>query len=191
MKPVKFFVEGGEKDKRRIIHSTDSAFLRDCGKYWFNQKFDLPDNFKHIGGASEFKEMAPDIRLGQLHHEVILIIDADGDPVTRKKEIEEFQISEGLKFPYFLFPDNANSGEVEHILEQIATDKTKLKCYEDYEKCIGKQLDIKDKIYAYIQAATGNKDAAKDQNRSFINAHFNLDDACLQPLNEFLAPFFS
>ncbi len=186
MKPVKIFVEG-----KSPVHSTDSGFLRDCIQHWFNKTISLPDNFKHIGGASEFKDMAPDIRLAiEKSYKVILIIDADDNPAARKKEIEEFQARENLKFPYFLFPDDTNGGEVEHLLTQIAIDKARVKCYEDYERCVGVNLDIKDKVFAYIQAVTGDKEAAKDKNRNFLKGHFDLNDACLEPLKKFLTPYF-
>jgi hypothetical protein len=185
MKPVKIFVEG-----KTGAHSTDSAFLRDCIYHWFGKKIDSKNGFFYIGGADELKIRAGFFGIEQLHSEILLIIDADTNPEARKKEIEEFQSANGLKFPYFLFPDNIHGGEVENLLVEIATNKPKMDCYVAYEKCIDRKLDIKDKIFAYVRAVTGSKESAKDQNRGFINEHFDLSHPSLQPLKKFLEPYF-
>lgn len=179
MKPLKIFVEGREGQ------STDAPFIRDCVKAWFGHELQIKENFLHIGGASEYLDMAPDIRRALEKNEVLLIIDANGDYEKSKKKIEEFQARENISFKFFLFPNNRDKGEIETLLEQIATDRDKLNCFQAYEKCIGKQLDIKDKIYAYISAVAGSK-AAKDGNRNFLTPHFDLNHQSLQPLNDFL-----
>jgi hypothetical protein len=192
MKPIQIFVEGKPIDgkKGKPVHSTDSVFLRDCAQHWFNQKLELTVNFFLIGGAGQIKDTAQQIREADYKNHVLVIVDANGDPAKRKKEIEEFRSTEKLNFDYFLFPDNTNTGEVEVLLEQIATNTALLDCYINYEKCIGRRLDIKDEIFAYIQAATGDKESAKDKNRSFLNPHFDLNHACLEPLKKFLSPYF-
>ncbi len=189
MKPLKIFVEGRLSRDRREAHSTHSAFIRDCVAKWFGRELNLLLNFQYIGGSSEFKNMAADMRRAEEHHQVLLIIDADGNCAARKKEVEGFQIKEQLRFPFFLFPDNNSSGAIEILIEQCATNKEILKCFTDYEACIGKKLDIEDKIFAYITAVTGNKEEAKEKNRNFLNGSFNLDDACLEPLKKFLSQY--
>ena len=193
MNPVKILVEGKLDKKKGIAHSSDSRFLRDCVQHWFNIDLDLVNNFEYIGGASELREMAIPIRRLQeedLIHEVLVIVDANGDVAKRKAEVERFQQESGLSFRFFLFPDNSTNGEVETLIEAVATQRKFIDCFNDYERCIGKPLDLKDKVFAYIAAASKNHDDAKDINRKFSADLFNLDHAALNPLKEFLSPFF-
>lgn len=188
MKLPKFFIEG-RKGKDGKIHSSDARFLKGCIKGWFGKDLDLSENFALIGGASEYNTMAPDIRRSE-SFQVIMIIDGNGNPSKRKQEIIEFQKSESLNFPFFLFPNDKDIGELETLLETIAVKKDFLKCFNDYQKCIGKELDIKEKIFAYIRAHEKKKDAATEINRDFTTGGFDLNHDALSPLKVFLSQFF-
>src|SRR2546423_453650 len=144
MKPVKIFVEGRLDKKKNIPHSSDSRLLRDCVHHWFGKDLDLVQHFEYIGGASEIILMTNQIKLAlESNYEVLVVIDANGNPAIRKAEVESFQQQTNLSFPFFLFPDNNNKGEVETLIEIVATKRKLLGCYTTYENCIGKKLDIK------------------------------------------------
>lgn len=196
MTHIKFFVEGKWEDTargQRLAHSSDARFIRDYVKTIFGVTLSIENNFELIGGTSNLFSKAQFMRMEieSRKNKVVVIVDADSNVAERKRAIQEFKEAQDLPFSFFLFPNDKDIGEIETLLEYIATNENLLNCFTDYEKCIGQALDIKDKIYSYILAFTGDKKAAQDRNRDFTNGAFNLDHEALIPLKEFLAPFFS
>jgi hypothetical protein len=174
-----------------IAGSSDERFIKACIKHWFGGNHENTAEFQFMKGVDEFEDFAVRIKRTIDKQKLLMIVDANGKPEKRKTDIVEFQKKHDWHFPFFLFPNNKDKGEIETLLVKIATQKDKLKCFEDYEKCINQSLDIKDKIYAYITACTGNKEAARDKNRDFSSGHFDLDSPALDSLKEFLTPHFS
>lgn len=132
--------------------------------------------------------------------QTILILDADNDFARRQAEIiRDFQ-RYNIPVHLFLFPNNSSNGNLENLLTEIATDRKLIECFEGYETCIeGYQLPIsKSKIYAYLDALlpaknkkNNRKDLIEPENRNYRNlAHWNLHHEHLQPLHNFLLPFF-
>ena len=158
------------------------------------------------------------IKLAQETDEQVIVF-ADADTVTkgygyvkRKKEIDNGIATNAVEFPYFIYPNNQDDGDVEMLMEAAALyapNKIFFDCYTDYETCLKGAKDsngesiynvpsLKGKVYAYAAAQTiydtqqrqriplSKKMGCGDW---FFNDknYWNLDVDALQPLKEFLA----
>jgi hypothetical protein len=130
----------------------------------------------------------------------IVILDSDNDAGQRKEEVISDFRNYGIPINLFLFPNNAQNGSLETMLCSIAVKQDILRCFEGYEGCIHNYESpvIKSKVFAYLDALLpssnkkGNKqDLIQEANRNYRNpAHWNLHHEYLQPLHNFLSPFF-
>src|SRR3989339_70754 len=139
----------------------------------------------------------------------IIIFDADdklnkGSYSKRKQYLESKQKELDVNFECFLFPNNADDGDFELLLEKIINPKHKilLNCFESYEKCISQRknskgiciynsLDRKSKMYSYINAfPKSNKIEERMKNKYdwfFDNPEFwDLDHQYLNNFKKFL-----
>lgn len=124
---------------------------------------------------------------------IAIILDADADISGRRDEIEVEKARLNLPVNYwFLFPDNVRSGNLETLLEKIATERHKRihDCFTEYQKCLQgicqnyNMPDSKARIFSYCEAvANGPKE--KDRNYS-DRRHWNLEAPDLDALKEFL-----
>jgi hypothetical protein len=141
----------------------------------------------------------------------IIIIDAD-DIELQRRDMEKIKEELQIDFPFYLLPDNNNSGELEDLLEQIINPDNKpiFDCWQAYELCVSKfdnparsghKYTIpakKSKIYSYMEVLVGQteseKELAKDRNRDFTNSlHWQIDNKRepLKSLYEFLKTHLS
>ena len=139
----------------------------------------------------------------------VVIVDADfpsneGGFASRRKFITDTAKEEDLLFDFFLFPNNADDGIFENLLESIARkDKHNLffGCYDDYEHCVKSQKDsngnpvyqvpnLKGKLHTYINAVPMDKKYRKllgGGDWQFENGdYWDLDNVYLNPLKTFL-----
>lgn len=137
---------------------------------------------------------------------------ADADTVAkgfgyekRKEEIEKGMTDNGITFPYFLYPNNRDEGEVETLMEATARrdlHQTFFDCFEDYERCVlgskdteGNPLyntpNLKGKLHTYISAqklSNNKRRRIGSGNWLFDDGTFwDLNVVSLQPLKEFLS----
>jgi hypothetical protein len=181
----------------------DIKFLKD----YIEEVFDVSlheEDFDTLGSWSGYKSdesIKASIKQNSIDDEKtsILILDADKDFTQRQQEVlndfKRFNIN------LFLFPNNRDAGSLENMLCEIAIEKQIIKCFEDYESCIkGHETPvIKSKVFAYLDALlpsvnkkNDKKDLIQDKNRDYRNAaHWNLHHKFLNPLKEFLTPFFT
>jgi len=132
--------------------------------------------------------------------EIITTLDADANPVERRKEVLGDFAGLEIKSHLFLFPNDEAFGEIETALAEIAVDRKLIGCFEGYEKCIvGYQKPVnKSKVFAYLDALlepkekkNDKKDFIQEDKRDYRNkAHWNLHHEYLNPLYQFLEPFF-
>lgn len=85
---------------------------------------------------------------------------------SRKADVEQKQQEYDVEFPFFLYPDNANDGDVETLMESLARQDlhpTFFSCFHKYEMCVGGELDalgnqryntpdLKGKLHTYMSA---------------------------------------
>lgn len=163
--------------------------------------------------------------IGNLFHEAILnqmslaqesgeqvIVFTDADTIAkgwgynkRKAAIDKGMLDHGISFPYFLYPNNLDDGDVEMLMESAARRDVHtifFDCFEDYERCVlgvkdasGQPLynvpNLKGKLHTYMNA----QNLSNSQRRRlgsgdwlFDNVNYwNLKVATLQPLRDFLA----
>ena len=135
----------------------------------------------------------------------LVILDADADYETRRKDVLDWGQQNGVEFELFLLPNNHDAGTLEDLLEHIINPNNRpiFDCWEHYEQELV-QLDIpgrtppplttpakKTKIYGYLEALLGEtksqKELIKEANRNYENPqHWNLDLEYLEPLKVFL-----
>lgn len=142
--------------------------------------------------------------------QVIVLADADTTAkgfgyAKRKEEIDNGMRIHSLSFPYFLYPNNQDDGDVEVLMENAARRDlhfTFFDCFEDYEKCVSGAKDefgepkynvpnLKGKLHTYMSAQKLPRKLCKRFGSGdwlFDNKdYWNLDVDALQPLKEFFA----
>ena len=123
---------------------------------------------------------------------------------NRKEEIERGMITHSLSFPYFIYPNDQDDGDVETLMESAARrdlHPTFFDCFEDYEKCVlgakdanGNPLyntpNLKGKLHTYIssqQLTKKQRDKLGSGNWLFNNPNYwDLNVDTLQSLKDFL-----
>ena len=141
-----------------------------------------------------------------------VLVFADADTTTkgygyakRKAEIEKGISNNGITFPYFLYPNDHDDGDIEILMEKTARHDlhhTFFDCFEDYEKCVSGAKDtngqslynvpnLKGKLHTYISAQMlSNKQRQRIGSGDWLfdNSHYwDLNAASLQPLRDFLS----
>jgi len=183
----------------------DVKFLKDYIIEVFNPP-DLTDlHFDTLGSWSGYKAgglLKPSIRENfDNGNTTILILDADKDFAARKKEVLDDFSEYGIQpVELFLFPDNAQKGNIETLLASIATQRKFMDCFLEYENCVKEHpKSLNDaRIYSYLDMLLhptprdGNGfDLRKEEFRNYRNRdHWDLTHNYLDPLKEFLKPYF-
>ena len=190
--------------------TAECFFLKAILKRFFPEKevkFFFMDGIGNL-----FKESIQNqISQAQITNESVLVF-ADADTEVkgwgygkRREFIETEMLNAGKMFPYFLYPNNHDNGDVEELMEAAAlheTHKVFFDCFEDYEKCIKgvkneegafiyNSPNLKGKLHTYISAQKLNKKC-----RDRLGAgdwlfdkpeYWNLDIVNLQALKDFFA----
>lgn len=136
---------------------------------------------------------------------IVFIFDADDNYKSAVENIENIcSFDDCLSdAKYFLFPNDENTGELEHFLEQIVIKKDVFDCWEKFELCIntkGNDFTIpakKSKIYTYLEVLNPNtkkgKENCKEVNRDYKDKNiWNLNDienSYIKKLKQFLDPY--
>lgn len=104
-------------------------------------------DFICIGGISNLFNEANINQMAQAQitgDQVLILIDADTAAkgygfAKRKVDIDNDMQDHKISFPYFIYPNNHDDGEVETLMESIARrdlHQVFFDCFEDYEKCV-------------------------------------------------------
>lgn len=182
----------------------DIKFLQDYVEEIFQMSLQQED-FDSIGGRTGYKaggELKASFRKNlDNNKESILIVDADTNFKESKKEILADFEKYNIPIHLFQFPNDAANGNLEDLLAAIAVDKKLMVCFQDYEKCVNaypKKLNDS-RIYSYLDMLLidnykdeKGKDLRREEFRNYRNInHWNLHHEFLNPLKEFLTPFFA
>ena len=139
----------------------------------------------------------------------LLIFDADsaennGGYQVRSDYLTAKKAELGIDFEQFLFPNNADEGDFETLLENIINEAHRgmWNCFMGYETCVNgftnedgthkyKTPIRKSRVFAYIDAFPKSRSADKKfrRNKDFFfenSDYWNLDAAYLEPLKAFL-----
>lgn len=141
--------------------------------------------------------------------QVIVIVDADtvakrSGYNKRKEEIEKGMATNAVSFPYFIYPNNQNDGDVENLMESAVRRDLHtvfFECFENYEKCVSGAKDnsgcskynvpnLKGKLHTFMSAqklSRKYRDRFGNGDWLFDNKdYWNLNVEALQPLKDFL-----
>lgn len=182
----------------------DVKFLKDYIEEIFGLTLDDND-FDTLGSWAGYKaggDIKASIKENQENQKrTIVIIDADIDFQSRKKEVLKDFTDFGIPVSLFLFPNDDKPGCLENLLCSIAIEQKILNCFEQYENCIvGYESPvIKSKVFAYLDALLpankkkgDSKDLIQEKNRDYKNkAHWDINHEALSPLKEFLQPLLN
>lgn len=180
---IYIFVEG----------KSDREFLSQYLKF-LNIDVEEQKNIVICGGKDRLKEKKDEIKkiLNQ-GSKVAIIFDADND---YKKSLENIknQICSENDISIFLLPNNKDTGNLETLIEKIATKKEIIHCFNCYLECIKKHVSNlnlknlkKSTIYAYLEAIGEKNKAGSYDKIDFENLNFfDLECEYLKPLKEFL-----
>lgn len=146
----------------------------------------------------------------QIMNENVLVL-ADADTIDkgwgfakRKDDIKRQMLANTLSFPFFLYPNHHDDGDVEVLMESMARRDIHsifFDCFEDYEKCIlgvkdskGQPLyntpNLKGKLHTYVTA----QKLSNRKRKRVGHGDWQFDDTdlwdlkkeSLQPLIQFL-----
>lgn len=195
---TKIFIEAKNK------HTSEYYFLKTILNLFFADK---EVDFRFMDGIGNlFNEaILNQISLAQESGEHVIVI-ADADTIAkgygyakRKEDIENGMKEHSLSFPYFLYPNNQNDGDVEILMDKAAQrhlHSTFFDCFEDYEKCVSGENkynipNLKGKLHTYMAAQKLPNNLRKRFGSGdwlFDNKdYWNLDVEALQPLKDFFA----
>ena len=141
--------------------------------------------------------------------QILILIDADTVAkgygfIKRKADIDNDMQTLKISFPYFIYPNNQDDGEVENLMESAARRDLHpvfFDCFEDYEKCVlglkdehGHPLyntpNLKGKLHTYMSAQKLSNKLRKGLGTGdwlFSNTNYwDLNTIVLQPLKDFL-----
>lgn len=146
----------------------------------------------------------------EVGEQVVVIADADTAVkgfgyYRRKEEIDKGMVAHSLSFPYFLYPNNQDDGDVEELMEKAARrdlHSAFFDCFEDYEKCVSGVKDesgeskynvpnLKGKLHTYMSAQKLSRRLCNRFGSGdwlFDNQdYWNLNVDALQPLKDFFS----
>lgn len=146
----------------------------------------------------------------EMGDQVLILIDADTIAkgygfAKRKADIDNDMQSRNISFPYYIYPNHQDDGEVETLMEAAARRDLHpvfFDCFDDYEKCVsgakdphGKPLyntpNLKGKLHTYMNAQKlSNKLRRKLGTGDWLFSNTNywdLNKVDLQPLKSFFA----
>lgn len=183
----------------------DIKFIKDYVLERFGVELSDKEDFFVLPSWAGYKNNGQVIQDIKENHDddkaTILILDADNDFANRQTTVNKDFQSYNLPIKLFLFPNNADAGNLEDMLTQIAVNRQIIECFSQYEQCIqGYQLPVsKARIFAYLDALlrarnkkNNSKDLLQPENRNYRNSdHWDLHHNYLTPLHTFLKPFFS
>ncbi len=170
-------------------------------------------DFICIGGISNLFNEANLNQMSQAQavgDQVLVLIDADTVAkgygfVKRKADIDNDMQTLKISFPYFIYPNNQDDGEVETLMESAARHDLHpvfFDCFEDYEKCVSGVKDkhgqplyntpnLKGKLHTYISAQKLSNKLRRRLGAGdwlFSNTdYWDLNAVVLQPLKDFFA----
>ena len=108
-------------------------------------------NFKFLGlkGIDSVKKTIDNLEeLGLSQNSYFAIVDADNSFKDINEEMEKLTKTNNV--PFYIFPNHKDDGDLETLLLSGIEEENKIiKCFNDYQKCVGKKVDNKAKLYAY------------------------------------------
>jgi hypothetical protein len=165
------------------------------------------DGIGNLFNETNLNQMSQAQALGD---QVLVLIDADTVAkgygfAKRKADIESEMQSHSIAFPYFIYPNNNDDGEVETLMESAVRrdlHQVFFDCFEDYEKCVSGVKDangqplyntpnLKGKLHTYISSQNLSNKSRKQLGSGdwlFNDAkYWNLNAATLDSLKKFLS----
>jgi hypothetical protein len=165
MKRLKIFVEGKNDgyDCQIIKHIVQKI---DPSQYGIDIKIQEVGGYQELFSEAITTKIKGDSFGGMKH---IAILDADSDINERKKYLDEKILTDDLDLPYFLIPNNSESGNIETLILNIinSTEKDFFDCFDSYCICLNKCNNIlkhpgdKEKVYAFLHSKTDYKKSRK------------------------------
>ncbi len=126
---------------------------------------------------------------------IAIVLDADRDIAARRREVEEQIREHNLPISekyFFLLPDNCRPGNLETLLEELATPPHRaiFRCLDAYGACLQQARDEylppggKGRIYAYCEAL---RIEPRGTHRTYDDGgQWDLGAAAVEPLASFL-----
>lgn len=201
---TKIFIEA------KSANTSEYYFLKTIIDVYFPGK-DVQFIFMNGIGNLYSETILNQIHLAQESGEQAIVL-ADADTIAkgfgyakRKEAIDKGMATHTLSFPYFLYPNNQDDGDVEVLMESAARrdlHQVFFDCFEDYERCVSGAKNgsgdpkynvpnLKGKLHTYMSAQKlPRKWSKRFGSGDWLFDHkdyWDLDATALQPLKEFLA----
>lgn len=209
---VYIFIEG--KDKKVPESAFLSAILNHMGvaqdKYIIQHTNGYTNLLDSENAETNFELMRANTDAGGKN---IVVFDADsasnnGGFNSRREELLKKRDESGLKYELFLWPNNNSDGDVEVLMESIARKDLYpeyFDCFSKFEHCMSQRKNEngepfyttpnrKGKLHTYFHALPISKTKKDKFGRGEWRWEdpdiWNLDSESLNPIKEFLKPFF-
>lgn len=133
----------------------------------------------------------------------LVIFDTDDDFESRVEYLTKGKCEYEIDFDLFLFPNNADSGNLETLLLKIVNYENHdfyFHCFDNFISCLSKGIspekikefevpDLKAKVFTYLSFF---KQDAKEEKRNYQNSIFwNLHHEATKPLKSFLDKYIT
>ncbi|HTJ49452.1 MAG TPA: DUF3226 domain-containing protein [Cyclobacteriaceae bacterium] len=178
----------------------DLKFITDFVLHKFNYSLIKGIEVQEVKGKDSLRAFQINFKQSSETKTNLLIFDANGSFGDRLNDLERRKSELSIEFQTFLFPNNIENGDLEILLENIINQNQQkiINCFNVFQNCLEEvQHDNlrlpnrKDKIYMYASLLSSNE-LAKENKRNYRNADlWNLDSEYLDPLYNFLSPYFS
>jgi hypothetical protein len=107
-------------------------------------------DFEFLGlkGISSVKAIIKNLTEHDLsQNKYFAIVDADASFKIRNEEMES--LTKG-NLEFYIFPNHKDNGDLETLLlSNIDKENSIIKCFDEYQRCVNKDIDSKAKLYAY------------------------------------------
>lgn len=178
----------------------DLKFITDFVLHKFNHSLIKGTEIQEVKGKDSLRAFQINFKQSSETKTNLLIFDADGSFGDRLNDLERSKSELNIEFQTFLFPNNTENGDLETLLENIINQNRQkiINCFNVFQNCLEEAQhdnlrlpNRKDKIYMYASLLSSNE-LAKESKRNYRNADlWNLDSDHLNPLYNFLSPYFS
>lgn len=178
---------------------SDIKFLQDFVRYRFKTEL-FRDRFIEARGNS--LKIAETLILAKNSgvNKQLVIFDSDKSVENTRTRITSEAKELGLEIQgQFYFPNNADPGNLETLLRSAINPDCQgvLDCIDQYGHCLEEKavpglrpFDEKSKVYIYVDSFEAGG-SGKEDGRDYTEPRlWNLNSESLQPLHDFLSPYF-
>lgn len=179
---------------------SDIKFLQDFVRYRFKTELSRDRFIEARGNSLKIAKTSLILAKNSSVNKQLVIFDADKSVENTRTRITSEAKELGLEIQgQFYFPNNADPGNLETLLKSAINPNCQgvLDCIDQYGHCLEEKavpglrpFDEKSKVYIYVDSFEAGG-SGKEDGRDYTEPRlWDLNSESLQPLYDFLSPYF-